>query len=557
MKDLSVIEYFYHYEKQHPTKTFLRQPFGERWEEYTWAEAGVMARKLASYFNSLGLKPKSHIGLISKNCREWIISDLAIMMAGHISVPFFPTLTDEQIAEVLDIGDVDMLIVGKIETWDGMKAGIPEGMPVVKFPHYEANSKITRGKDWDEIMKEQEPITTDHVPQMEDLWTIIFTSGTTGTPKGVMHTYKIINSLINEAFARKNPLSIDKNGNNKMFSFLPLNHIAERAIVELMCLRYSGSISFTESIERFAANAQSVQPTLFFAVPRIYNKFRAAVLEKLPQKKLNTLLKIPIVKNIIKKKIATNLGLSNCRSITVGAAPMAQSAKDWFASLGLGLTEGYGQTENCAATSFLFAHEDKPGSVGLPHDGCTVKIHPDTNEILVKSNYVMKGYYKDPEKTAETIQDGWLHTGDQGRMDEDGYVYITGRVKDTFKTEKGEFIVPAEIEDQFGSCSEIEQMCILGLGLEQPVLMVSLSEAAEKQDAATVDKALETALTQANTNLAGYKRVSTVIVTEEPFSIESNTLTPTMKVKRPQIHNRYKDRLHQWQDDPKKVIRAK
>jgi len=555
MKDSTVIEYFYHYEKKHPNKTFLRQPFGDNWEEYTWGEAGQMARKLATYFSSLGLKPKSHIGLISKNCREWIISDLAIMMAGHISVPFFPTLIDEQIAEVLDIGDVDLLIVGKIETWDKMKGGIPAEMPVVKFPHYVDNSRIDRGKAWEEIMAENEPLMENHVPQMEDLWTIIFTSGTTGTPKGVMHTYRIINSMMNEAFAVKNPLAIDESGNNKMFSFLPLNHIAERVIVELMCFRYSGSISFTESIDRFAANAQSVQPTLFFAVPRIYNKFRAAVLQKMPQKKLNTFLKIPILKNIVKKKIATNLGLSECRSITVGAAPVAQATKDWFASLGLGITEGYGQTENCAGTSFLFAHEDKPGSVGLPHDGCTVKIAEGTNEILVKSNYVMKGYYKDPEKTAETIQNGWLHTGDQGRMDSDGYVYITGRVKDTFKTEKGEFIVPNEIEDKFGSCAQIEQMCILGLGLSQPVLMVSLSEAAEQGDKAEVDKALEDALIKANADLSGYKKVSTIIVTKEPFSIDKDTLTPTLKVKRPQIHAEFKDRLHAWQDDGKKIIR--
>ena len=555
MKDSTLIEYFYHYEKKHPEKTFLRQPFGERWEEFTWGEAGIMARKLATYFSSLGLKPKSHIGLISKNCREWIISDLAIMMAGHVSVPFFPTLIDEQIAEVLKLGDVDLLIVGKIETWDKMKGGIPADMPVIKFPDYEGNSRIDRGKAWEEIMAENEPSMENHVPKMDDLWTIIFTSGTTGTPKGVMHTYKIINSLVNEAFAVKNPLSIDKNGNNKMFSFLPLNHIAERAIVEVMCLRYSGSISFTESIDRFAANAQSVQPTLFFAVPRIYNKFRAAVLEKLPQKKLNTLLKIPIVKNIIKKKIATNLGLSECRSITVGAAPIAQSTKDWFATLGLGITEGYGQTENCAGSTFLFAHENKPGSVGQAHDGCEVRIAEGTDEILVKSNFVMKGYYKDPEKTAETIRDGWLHTGDQGRLDSDGFLYITGRVKDTFKTEKGEFIIPAEIEDKFGGCAEIEQMCVLGLGLSQPVLMVSLTEAAEKEDNSKIEQTLEQVLKDANNDLSGYKKISTIIITKEPFSIDNDTLTPTMKVKRPQIHKQFKDRLLGWQDDANKVIR--
>ena len=554
MENLTLIEYFYHYEKTIPNKPFLNQPFGDTWETYTWGEAGQMARKLANYLNSLNLKPKSHIGLVSKNCREWIISDLAIMMAGHVSVPFFATLTGDQISEVLELGDVDLLIVGKMEVWDDMGKGVPEEMPMIRFPHYKGNSEIKRGKDWNEIMSEMEPITDSPIPNMEDLWTIIFTSGTTGTPKGVMHTFKIVNALLNEAFAKKNPLSIDMGGDNKMFSFLPLNHIGERAVVELMCIRYSGEISFTESIDRFAQNLSEVRPTLFFAVPRIYTKFRAGILDKLPQKKMDLFLKLPILKNVVKKKISKGLGLDRCRCIAVGAAPIAQETKDWFAKLGLPITEGYGMTENCAATSFLYPHEDKPNSVGLPHDGCEVKIAPESKEILVKSNYVMKGYYKDPEKTAETIVDGWLHTGDQGRVDDEGYVYITGRVKDTFKTAKAKFIVPAQIESKFEVFPEIEQMCLLGLGMPQPVLMVALSELGQAMSKDELKKKMTSSLKEINESLANYKKVSAVVVTKEPFTIENNTLTPTLKVKRPQIHDQFKDRLLNWCEDSDKVL---
>lgn len=554
MSDKTLIEYFYEHEAAKPNKPFLRQPFGEKWESYTWKEGGIMARKLANYFRSLNLKPGSHIGLVSKNCREWILADLAIMMSGHVSVPFFPTLTGEQIGQVLELGDVDLLIVGKMECWDDMGKGVPADMPIVSLPHYEGNSVIERGKAWQEIMDENKPLMENHVPKLDDLWTIIFTSGTTGTPKGVMHTFGIVKSLLDEAFARKNPLSIDFDGDNQFFSFLPLNHIGERAVVELMLLRYSGTVSFTESIDRFAANLKDVRPTLFFAVPRIYTKFQGAILEKMPQKKMDLFLKLPILKNVVKKKISAGLGLDRCRCTAVGAAPIPQQTKDWFKKLGIPITEGYGMTENCAATTFLYPHEDKPSSVGLAHDGSEIRISKENSEILVKSNYVMKGYYKDPEKTAETIVDGWLHTGDQGKMDDEGYVYITGRVKDTFKTAKAKFIVPAEIESKFEVSTDIEQLCLLGLGMPQPVLMVALSELAQKEDKIVVTKNLEALVKEINEKLANYKKVSAVVVMKEPFSIENNTLTPTLKVKRPQAHDQFKDRLHAWCEAPEKVI---
>ena len=554
MKGKTLIEYFYNIEATHPDVEFLKQPFGEKWESYTWKEGGEMARKLAAYFRSLNLKPHSHIGLVSKNCREWIITDLAIMMAGHVSVPFFPTLTGEQIGEVLKLGDVDVLCVGKMEGWDEMGKGVPNDMPIVSFPHYPGNSEVKRGKQWSEIMSEFEPITDNYVPAMDDLWTIIFTSGTTGTPKGVMHTYKIVNALIEEAFSKKNPLEMDKNGDNKFFSFLPLNHIAERAVVEMMCLRYGGTIAFTESIDRFAANLSDIRPTIFFAVPRIYTKFRGAILEKMPQKKMDLLLKIPIISGIIKKKIKSGLGLDKSRCTAVGAAPISQETKDWFRKLDIKITEGYGMTENCAATSFLFPHEDKPSSVGLPHDGTTVKIDPESQEILVKSNYIMKGYYKDEAKTAETIVDGWLHSGDQGKLDEDGYIYITGRVKDTFKSAKAKFIVPSQIEAKFETSTDIEQMCIVGLGMPQPMLLVALSESAIKEDKTVVEGRLSSLLDSVNTDLANYKKVSNIIVMKDAFCIEHDTLTPTLKVKRPQVHNEYKERMLAWCESGKKVI---
>lgn len=549
----TLIESFYDKEKNVPNKPFLRQPFGDRWEVYTYGEVGQMARKLATGLKSLGLPPKSHIGLVSKNCREWIIADLAIMMADYISVPFFPTLSGDQIAEVLKLGDVSALFVGKLDVWDDMKNGVPADMPMIRFPHYKGGSKVEVGEEWNDFMNRFEPIEGEPSAGLDELWTIIFTSGTTGTPKGVMLNHRAPAELM-EATKPRNVLKLDFNGNNDFFSYLPMNHIAERAIVEGGCLAFGGQISFSESLATFAKNLQESYPTTFFAVPRIWTKFHLSILSKMPQKKLDLFLKIPFISGIIKKKLRAGLGLSKARVCVSGAAPIPQTLKDWYAKIGVPIAEGYGMTENCAACTFLTTDENKPGSVGKPQDGVIVKIDPDTEEVLMKAPYVMEGYYNSPEKTAETIENGWLHTGDQGRLDKEGYLYLTGRVKDTFKTAKGEFIVPAPIEWGFENNSDIEQLCLLGLGLPQPILLVVPSEIGVLKSKEELKASLADTLTKVNGTLENYQRVSTIVVVQDAFSVENGMLTPTLKVKRSKLNQRYRDLLNAWHEHPEKVV---
>lgn len=551
---MTTLEAFYQKEARTPDKPFLHQPFGERWETYTWGEVGQMARKIAAYLNDQGLKPGSHVGLVSKNCREWIAADLAIMMAGHVSVPFFATLTGEQIAQVLELGDVDLLMVGKTEVWESMKTGVPESMPVVRFPHYADNSEVERGMAWEQILDTYEPITGQPLPDPGGLWTIIFTSGTTGPPKGVMLSLTNQVALMAELYDR-NPLANDYHGDNRYFSFLPLNHVAERGTIETMCFTHGGEIFFTESIDRFAANLKDARPTFFFAVPRIWTKLRQGVLKKLPQERLDSLLKIPLVSWYIKRKIRKGLGLDQSRRNVTGAAPIAQETKDWFARIGIPMSEAYAMTENGAVGHMLYADEDRPGSVGKTLPGTECKLDPETGEVLTRAPYTMVGYYNSPEKTAEAIdEDGWLHTGDQGRMDDDGYLYLIGRVKDTFKTAKAEFIVPSEIEDKFAGNNDIDQLCIVGLGMPQPLLLVSLSESAQGKDNDQITADLTSQLEEVNAKLASYKKVAAIVVVAEPFSIENDRLTPTLKVKRPQVHAAYKDRMEAWIEGAKKVI---
>ncbi|MEM6966063.1 MAG: AMP-binding protein [Bacteroidota bacterium] len=545
---------FYKWEKELADQTFLRQPFGDTWETYTWKEIGHMARKIATGLQALGLPPKSHIGLVSKNCREWIIADIAITMSGHVSVPFFPTLTADQISQVLTLGDVKALFVGKMEVWEDMGKGVPADMPIIKFPHYQGNSRVERGEDWHEFMNRYEPLEGNPQPNLDDIWTIIFTSGTTGTPKGVILTYRQMEST-KVVIEETNPLKIDtKGGGNRFFSYLPLNHIAERIVVEATSIRYGGTISFSESLATFPKNLAETRPTVFFAVPRIWTKFQMGILSKIPQAKLDRLLKIPIVSGFVKKKIRKGLGLNDAKAWVSGAAPLSQSLRDWYKKLGIYITNGYGMTENAAICTTLYGFDDKPGSVGKAQAGATLKIDPDNGEIMMKAPYVMEGYYNAPEKTAEVLQDGWLRTGDQGYIDEDGYLFITGRIKDTFKTAKGKFIVPAPIEFKFEQNSDVEQICLVGLGCPQPLALVVPSEIGIAKSKDQLKDSLNHTLTQVNKELPNYQKVSTMVVVKEPWSVENGCLTPTLKIKRNVVNQQYQEQLMPWHEAPEQVV---
>ena len=546
---------FYEWERKLKDKPFLRQPFGDKWEVYTWGETGQMARKLATGLKTLGLPPKSHIGLMSKNCREWIIADLAIYMAGYVSVPFFPTLNSKELKSLLHFGDVSALFMGKVNAWDEIKNGIPDDMPLIAFPHYKDCSEISVGHQWFDFINKFEPQQEDFYPERSDVWTIIFTSGTTGTPKGVVLDYQTNENTECLTTPEHNPLRVDFNGKNSFFSYLPLNHIAERIVVEWTCFRYGGTISFTESIETFAQNLGSVQPTVFFGVPRIYTKFQMGILSKFPQEKLNKLLSIPIVSSLLKMVLKKKLGLSKAKAIVTGAAPMQESQRVWYRSLGVKITNGYGMTENCAICTQLPGEiTDKPGSVGKAQPKVDIKIDSETGEILMRGPYVMKGYYNDPETTNNTIKNGWLYTGDRGRIDDEGNLYITGRVKDAFKTTTGEFVEPGKIEALFGDVTEFEQMCVAGFGIAAPILLVVPSEGANSIDKDTLKQKLNNKLESVNKDQVSFRKISTIVIMKEAWTPENGLCTPTLKIKRVKIDEKFMSKYKQWHENSEAVI---
>ncbi|MEM8894858.1 MAG: AMP-binding protein, partial [Bacteroidota bacterium] len=440
--NITYLEKFYHWENHIPNETFLRQAVDGGWKDYTWREVGDEARRMASAIKAMGLPPKSNIALVSKNCAHWIIADLAILMSGHVSVPFYPNLTAEQLNHVLTHSQSKLLFVGKLDDWESMQQGVPRSLRCVSIPLGPTSGM----EQWDDLINEQSPLQDIEIPKHDDLWTIVYTSGTTGSPKGVMLSHGAYITAM-QSVTRVVDLTKFR---HRYFSYLPLCHIAERAVIGVGNYNCGGTISFAESLDTFLDNLRATMPTVFFGVPRIWTKFQLGVLSKMPEKKLNLLLKIPIINKKVKQKILDGLGLSKVEFAITGAAPCHSSIHNFYNSLGLYLHEAYGMSENSAVCSVMKEDAVKPGTVGQLYDDVEVKIDPQNGEVVMRAPWVMMGYYNEPEMTAEVLKDGWLHTGDMGELDNEGFLKITGRVKDTFKSAKGEYIVPGPIEWQFG-----------------------------------------------------------------------------------------------------------
>jgi long-chain acyl-CoA synthetase len=549
----TIIGHFYHWEATTPDKVFLRQSKGDTWKTITYKEAGQQARRIATALSAKGLKKGDHIGILSKNCYHWILADLAIMMGGYVSVPYYASLPKKQLAEVVKLSDVKLIFVGKLDSWGGKGEAIPDDVGVIKFPHYADNAEITMGDEWDSLLKAHDPVTENYIPDGDDLWTIKFTSGTTGTPKGVMHVHKTPGLIMANEF-KTGWLGMDRIKDLKSFSYLPLNHVGERIGVELPCITMGGSISFAENLDTFAKNLQDTQPNLFFAVPRIWTKFYLGVLAKMPQKKLDRLLKIPIVSGIIKKKLRTALGMRDIKIAATGAAITPAFIKDFYKKLDIHLVEAYGMTEVCGSMTNSPDPKSPQDSVGKAIPYGEVKIDPDTDEILMKTPYMMTGYYKNPEKTNEVLIDGWMHSGDRGTIDADGYVKVIGRVKDAFKTSKGSYVTPNPMEEVIMKNDFVEQVCVAGLGIPQPIALLNLSEIGQKTSKDQVIKSIQASVIAANQDRAKYEHISTAIIDTNSWSVDNDILTPTLKVKRGKIDDMYGQQYLSWHEAPDQVI---
>ena len=541
---MTPVEQFIHWESTIPNAIFLRQPISGQWKTWTYREAGNEIRRVASSLVRYNLPPHSNIAILSKNCAHWLMADLAIWMAGHVSVPIYPTLSAQGIRFILEHSESKIIFIGKLDDFEKQRSGIHESIHRISFPIYGAQE----GAQWNDYLKIA-PLAESVLPHANDLASIMYSSGTTGFPKGVMLPFKAFDFV-----GRSMVQNLVLNEKDRFFSYLPLSHIAEKAYVEMGLLYSGGSVSFTESLEKFAANLREVQPTAFGGVPRIYAKFQEGVLEKMSQQKLDRLLSLPVVSFILRKALRKKLGFGSARIIVSGAAPIPVTLLEWYKKVGIEIHEIYGMTENCGYSHGDHGSAFRLGTVGRPWAGVESKL-TNEGEILTKHPGLMTGYFKDPETTAMVFTtDGFLKTGDKGSIDKDGYLTITGRVKDQFKTDKAKFIAPAPIEIKMLANKDIEHVCVVGIGIPQPIALIVLSAFAKKKTPLAVQLSLNLTLEEINLTLESYERLSKAVVLKYDWTIENGLMTPSLKVKRNEVEKIYLEKYPIWYKETAVVV---
>jgi long-chain acyl-CoA synthetase len=542
--DMLALERLYHWERTAPDRVVMTQPLGGgNVRDFTWREVMDETRRMAAHLKGLGFEPGARIGILAKNQAHWLIADFAIWMAGYVSVPLYPTLAEGTVRQILEHSEARLLFVGKLDAWGEMRPGVPDGLPIIRLPL----SPATEGQSWDEVIARTPPLQGNPVRDGNELATVMYTSGTTGMPKGVMHSFATF--AWSMAAVRKR---LGSDESSRILSYLPLSHVAERTVVEHNLLASSMRVYFAESLETFAADMQRARPTVFFSVPRLWVKFQQGVVAKMPPQKLDRLLSIPVVSYFVRKKVLGALGLDQCRYPAGGAAPMPPDLLRWYRRLGLEIIEVYGMTENCGVSHCTLPGKQRPGTVGYAYDGIESRLDPETDEIQVRSPGTMLGYFREPEQTSAAMTaDGWLRTGDKGVLDAEGGLRISGRVKDIFKTGKGKYVAPAPIEDRLVMHTAVEACCVTGANLGQPlgILMLNMETARRVADAAE-RKALEASLAghlqSINATLDPHERLDCLVIVQQPWTVESGLITPTFKVRRNRIEDVYAAHYERW-----------
>ena len=543
-----ILDYVYDHEAKLAERVYLTQPTGGgQVVDYTWAQTMDQARRMAAHIKAQGLEPGARVAILSKNCAHFFMAELAIWMAGCTTVAIFPTETAETISYVLEHSGASMLFIGKLDTWPAQKPGVPTTLPCISFPLAPKNSY----EQWDAITGRTQPLTGRIARDGKDIAILLYTSGSTGTPKGVMHNFERI-TKVSENISKDIKSRIGDIDDNRILSYLPLAHVFERAWVE--CSSFVDGkthVFFAESLDTFVADLNRARPTTFISVPRLWLKFQQGVFAKMPPKKLNRLLNIPILSGIVKRKVLKNLGLDQALLAGSGSAPIPAELISWYQRLGLNMIEGYAMSEDFAYSHNSTPEINAPGCVGVPLPGVEVRISEE-GEILIKSPGQLVGYYKRPDLDAEVFTaDGFFRTGDRGERRADGLLKITGRVKEIFKTSKGEYVAPAPIENSLNAHPLIEMSMVSGLGQPAAYAMVVLGEdvrpklkdAAFKKD---VEAQLAQLLKDVNAELVSHEKLQMIVVAQQPWTIENGFLTPTMKIKRSRIENEVATRVEAW-----------
>ncbi len=553
--DMLALQRLYHWEKTTPQQITLTQPMGGGMtQDYTWGQVADQVRRMAAYLKSQDWEPGSNVAILSKNCAWWLMSDLAIWMAGHVSVPLYPTLAPDTISHILKHSEAKACFLGKLDAWENMKSGLPADLPCISYP-LSPPDVIRNYEGWEAICARQAPLPGEVVRGEAELATLIYTSGTTGRPKGVMQNFGSFAWGINAGIQR-----IGMSAEDRMLSYLPLAHVVERVLVEHGWLCTGLRVYFADSIETFTDDLQRARPTIFFSVPRLWVKFQHGVHHKIAPARLQLLLSIPVVRGLVRRKVLRAMGLDQCRIAAGGAAPMPIALLNWYRKLGLPINEGYGLTENLAVSHLTVPGTRQEGTVGPTYEGVEDRIDPDTGEIQMRSPAMMMGYYKDPVQTrAAFTSDGWMRTGDKGLIDAQGNLHITGRVKDLFKTSKGKYVAPAPIEDKLVMHEAVEACVVTGANLGQPLGIVMLNaETVARTRNADARNELEASLSRhlqaVNATLDPHEQLKCLVVVTTAWTVDNDIITPTFKVKRNRIEDIYAANYERWEASGKTVI---
>jgi len=573
---------YYQLEKYNLKKAFTTKYDG-KWVSTSTQEYIDKANAISRGLLKLGIKTNDKIAIISTTNRtEWNICDIGILQTGAQSVPIYPTISKEDYEYVLNHSEAiycfasDSMIVDKLNQIKGN----------TKLKGVFTFDDITGEKNWNEVLEagidtsnQDEVEARKNAVKPEDLATLIYTSGTTGKPKGVMLSH---GNIVSNVITSEESVPLLK-GKDIALSFLPVCHVFERMILYLY--QFCGiEIYFAEGIEKLTENAQEIKPNVMTAVPRLYEKIYDKIILKGEdltgiKKKLffwavNLGLRyepygangwwyekqLSLARKLIFSKWQAALG-GELKLMVSGASALQQRLTRIFAAAGMPIMEGYGLTETSPVTSVNFVEQNgkrgfRVGTVGRVINGVEVKI-AQNGEILVKGPNVMQGYYKDQEKTAEVIQDGYFHTGDKGEFDKDGFLKITGRTKEMFKTSGGKYVVPPLLEGELKQSLFIEQVMVVGENEKMPAAIIQpnyeyLKDWASNNDILfTSNEELiknEIVLTEfanaikiCNTNFGKWEQVKAFKLTPDEWTIDGGHLTPTMKMKRVIIMKIYKD----------------
>lgn len=581
MKNPTRLFDFPYYQKEHFPLQLMMKSLGNSDEQYSTDSFIEAMNKTSRGLLALGVNPGDKVALISHNNRcEWNVMDQGILQIGAINVPIYPTMTGEDIAYIMNHAEVKYCFVSNAELFEkiqGIRGEVSSLGEVFTF------EKVQGAKHWSEVLNMAGDTPQEKVDEIaqgikeDELATLIYTSGTTGLPKGVMLTHRNITS---NAIASSERVPTMYAGKSRALSFLPVCHIFERMLHYLYM--YNGvSVYFGQSLETIKEDLQASRPHMFSGVPRLFEKFYDGIVakgadaggikSKLFAWAVNTALqwepdgqnggwyefKINLARKLVFSKVKEALGLTEIAGVASGSAALQAKLAHFFNGAGIPLLEGYGLTETSPVISVNTIRQPgmlKIGSVGKVISEVEVKIAQD-GEILCKGPNVMIGYYKDEDRTKEVLEDGWFHTGDIGELDKDGFLKITDRKKEIFKTSGGKYIAPQILENALKESIFIEQVIVVGEGKNFPAALIVPSFDALKtwckkhkieyttdadmaQDQRIYDRIWKD-VEKLCQRFGKWEQVKKISLLPLLWTIEGDELTPTLKLKRKEIHRKY------------------